>query len=50
MQNQKGRLSNLNDDFHDDAPFKARLHALFNSIEKEFELLYLENLARKFYN
>jgi hypothetical protein len=28
--------------------FRARLHSLFHQIEKEFESLYLENLARKF--
>ena len=26
-------------------PFRARLHALFTQIEKEFELLYAENLS-----
>lgn len=44
---QKGRLSALTDEFFipDDAPFKQKLHALFSQIEKEFEILYLENLA-----
>jgi len=40
------RLSSLIEDTInvDDAPFRARLHILFSQIEKEFELLYLENL------
>lgn len=31
----------------EDAPFRIRLHHLFAQIEKEFELLYLENLHCK---
>lgn len=42
------RLANLAEDFPiDDAPFKQRLHLLFSQIEKEFELVFLENLSRK---
>ncbi|KAL5285252.1 WDR37 family protein [Megaselia abdita] len=44
---KSGRLSTLTDEFFipEDAPFKSRLHTLFGQIEKEFELLYLENLS-----
>lgn len=40
------RLTSLVEDLipPDDAPFRARLHVLFSQIEKEFELLYIENL------
>lgn len=42
------RLANLAEDFPiDDAPFKQRLHLLFSQIEKEFELVFLENLSCK---
>lgn len=43
------RLSSLAEDMcpPDDAPFRIRLHLLFSQIEKEFELLYVENLNRK---
>lgn len=43
------RLSSLIEDICpvDEAPFRARLHLLFSQIEKEFEILYLENLSRK---
>ncbi|XP_053946685.1 WD repeat-containing protein 37 [Anastrepha ludens] len=46
MKPSKNRLSSLAEDITipEDAPFRARLHALFGQIEKEFELLYLENL------
>lgn len=30
--------------------FQSRLHDLFSQIEKEFEALYVENLAREFNN
>ncbi|KAH8417703.1 hypothetical protein KR222_004499 [Zaprionus bogoriensis] len=43
----KTRLTSLTEDISiipDDAPFRARLHFLFEQIEKEFEQLYLENL------
>ncbi|XP_055906700.1 WD repeat-containing protein 37 [Eupeodes corollae] len=41
------RLSSLAEDLSipDDAPFRGRLHMLFSQIEKEFELLYMENLT-----
>lgn len=43
------RLSSLAEDMGmnipDDTPFRARLHHLFAQIEKEFEMLYLENLS-----
>lgn len=41
------RLTSLAEDIYtgDDAPFRQRLHLLFSQIEKEFELLYLENLS-----
>lgn len=43
------RLSSLAEDMGinipDETPFRARLHHLFAQIEKEFELLYLENLS-----
>lgn len=43
------RLTSLAEDFPvDDAPFRQRLHLLFSQIEKEFELVFLENLSRKF--
>lgn len=44
------RLSSLIEDMCpvDEAPFRARLHLLFSQIEKEFELLYLENLNCKY--
>lgn len=42
------RLTSLVEDFAaEDAPFRQRLHLLFSQIEKEFELLYLENLSCK---
>lgn len=45
---KRGRLSTLTDEGgFEDAPFKKNLHALFSQIEKEFELLYLENLSCK---
>lgn len=44
------RLTSLAEDIipPEDAPFRARLHALFSQIEKEFEILYIENLNCKF--
>lgn len=43
------RLTSLAEDFPgDDAPFRQRLHLLFSQIEKEFELVFLENLSRKY--
>lgn len=44
------RLTSLAEDIYtgDDAPFRQRLHLLFSQIEKEFELLYLENLSCKY--
>ncbi|XP_030369774.1 WD repeat-containing protein 37 [Scaptodrosophila lebanonensis] len=42
------RLTSLTEDMFiipEDAPFRARLHLLFSQIEKEFEQLYVENLA-----
>lgn len=48
------RLTSLAEDIYptDDAPFRQRLHLLFSQIEKEFELLYIENMSCKipFYN
>ena len=44
------RLSSLAEDIPEDAPFRSKLHVLFSQIEKEFELLYLENLSCKFIN
>ncbi|XP_037953762.1 WD repeat-containing protein 37-like [Teleopsis dalmanni] len=41
-KNRAGRLSSLAEDM--DVPFRSRLHMLFAQIEKEFELLYIENL------
>lgn len=42
------RLTSLAEDFPaDDAPFRQRLHLLFSQIEKEFELVFLENLSCK---
>lgn len=42
------RLASLAEDFPtDDAPFRQRLHLLFSQIEKEFELVFLENLSCK---
>lgn len=42
------RLTSLAEDFpSDDAPFRQRLHLLFTQIEKEFELVFLENLSCK---
>lgn len=48
-KHRTSRLSSLIEDMCpvDEAPFRARLHLLFSQIEKEFELLYLENLNRK---
>lgn len=49
-KNRSARLSSLAEDISiipEDAPFRARLHMLFSQIEKEFELLYLENLNCK---
>lgn len=44
------RLTSLAEDLPiDDAPFRQRLHLLFSQIEKEFELVFLENLSCKFY-
>lgn len=43
------RLASLAEDFPtDDAPFRQRLHLLFSQIEKEFELVFLENLSREY--
>lgn len=40
------RLTSLAEDCPgDDAPFRQRLHLLFSQIEKEFELVFLENLS-----
>lgn len=45
------RLSSLAEDAADlDAPFRAKLHSLFAQIEKEFEVLYLENLNCEYSN
>ncbi|XP_055371759.1 WD repeat-containing protein 37 [Condylostylus longicornis] len=43
---RSSRLSSLAEDLIADEgpPFRARLHILFSQIEKEFELLYIENL------
>lgn len=43
--------SRMSEDVHnpDDVPYRARLHHLFAQIEKEFELLYLENLNCEFF-
>lgn len=42
------RLASLAEDIPvDDAPFRQRLHLLFSQIEKEFELVFLENLSCK---
>ncbi|XP_058058112.1 WD repeat-containing protein 37 [Anopheles bellator] len=44
------KLSSLAEDIvppgvvSDEAPFRARLHHLFSQIEKEFELMYIENV------
>lgn len=48
-KNRASRLSSLAEDANapEDAPFRARLHLLFSQIEKEFELMYIENLNRK---
>lgn len=46
----KTRLTSLTEDISiipEDAPFRSRLHFLFEQIEKEFEQLYLENLNRE---
>lgn len=43
------RLTSLAEDFPgDEAPFRQRLHSLFSQIEKEFELVFLENLSCKY--
>lgn len=43
------RLASLAEEFPmDDAPFRQRLHSLFSQIEKEFELIFLENLSCEF--
>lgn len=44
------RLSSLVEDSGqpDDAPYRVRLHHLFSQIEKEFELLYIENINCKY--
>lgn len=51
-KHRTSRLSSLAEDMGmnipDETPFRARLHHLFAQIEKEFELLYLENLSCKF--
>lgn len=48
MSERTRKLTNLAEEFPlDDAPFKQRLHSLFSQIEKEFELVFLENLSRK---
>lgn len=52
-KNEKARrLTSLAEDIYtgDDAPFRQRLHLLFSQIEKEFELLYMENLSCKCMN
>lgn len=43
-KNRTSRLSSLAEDFGDAPPFRDRLHILFSQIEKEFEILYIENL------
>lgn len=44
------RLTSLAEDYPgDDAPFRQRLHLLFSQIEKEFELVFLENLSCKYH-
>lgn len=46
LSEKSRRLTNLADDLStDDAPFRQRLHLLFSQIEKEFELVFLENLS-----
>lgn len=51
-KHRSARLSSLAEDMGmtlpDDTPYRARLHHLFAQIEKEFEMLYLENLSCKF--
>lgn len=43
------RLTSLAEDYPgDDAPFRTRLHLLFTQIEREFELVFLENLSCKY--
>lgn len=51
MKPSKHRLSSLAEDITipEDAPFRVRLHSLFGQIEKEFEMLYLENLSCMYY-
>lgn len=46
MSEKTRKLTNLAEEL-EDAPFKQRLHSLFSQIEKEFELVFLENLSRK---
>ncbi|XP_061402586.1 WD repeat-containing protein 37-like [Musca vetustissima] len=43
MKSSKQRMTSLAEDIG--LPYRARLHNLFLQIEKEFELLYLENLS-----
>lgn len=49
LSDKSRRLASLAEDIYppDDAPFRQRLHLLFSQIEKEFELLYIENLSCK---
>lgn len=53
-KHRTARLSSLAEDMGmtipDEPPYRARLHHLFAQIEKEFEMLYLENLSCKFIN
>ncbi|KAM7360935.1 WD repeat domain 37 [Cochliomyia hominivorax] len=48
-KHRSARLSSLAEDMGmtlpDETPYRARLHHLFAQIEKEFEMLYLENLS-----
>uniref|UniRef100_A0A240SX86 WD repeat-containing protein 37 n=1 Tax=Glossina pallidipes TaxID=7398 RepID=A0A240SX86_GLOPL len=43
-KNRSSRLEDMGMGIPDEVPFRGRLHYLFAQIEKEFELLYLENL------
>lgn len=50
-KHRTARLSSLVEDMGmplpDEIPYRVRLHHLFAQIEKEFEILYLENLSCK---
>lgn len=48
MKSSKQRMTSLAEDIGiHETPYRAKLHHLFLQIEKEFELLYLENLSCK---